>query len=131
MRINQSAWRPIHEVRNHAYGFDLEGVKRDIEEDRQALEAMSRYESEILRELPGRVSEAARAVLRGDVAETLNDRRAASEGADLRFIVLQSENPESDYTQCDSYSLFTALEDAIVIGPTGNNVRDIRILVAG
>jgi len=30
----------------------------------------------------------------------------------------------------DSYSLFGRLGDAIVTGPTGNNVRDVRILVA-
>ncbi len=30
----------------------------------------------------------------------------------------------------DSYTLFRALDDAIVIGPTGTNVRDVRILIA-
>ena len=30
----------------------------------------------------------------------------------------------------DGYPLFTALEDAIVTGPTGNNLRDLRILLA-
>jgi glycerate 2-kinase len=30
----------------------------------------------------------------------------------------------------DAYPLFKSLEDAIITGPTGNNVRDIRILIA-
>ena len=30
----------------------------------------------------------------------------------------------------DSYSLLGALGDAIVTGPTGNNLRDLRILLA-
>jgi glycerate 2-kinase len=31
----------------------------------------------------------------------------------------------------DAYPLFTRLGDAIVTGPTGNNLRDLRILFAG
>ena len=30
----------------------------------------------------------------------------------------------------DAYPLFEKLEDAIMTGPTGNNVRDLRILLA-
>ncbi len=30
----------------------------------------------------------------------------------------------------DAYPLFDALGDAIMTGPTGNNVRDLRILLA-
>ena len=30
----------------------------------------------------------------------------------------------------DAYPLLARLDDAIVTGPTGNNVRDIRILIA-
>ena len=33
------------------------------------------------------------------------------------------------YQRSDSYSFFAALGDAIVTGPTGNNVRDLRLLV--
>ncbi len=33
------------------------------------------------------------------------------------------------YARSDSYSFFAALGDAIVTGPTGNNVRDLRLLV--
>ena len=31
--------------------------------------------------------------------------------------------------QFDSFSLFSKLGDAIITGPTGNNVRDLRILL--
>ena len=30
----------------------------------------------------------------------------------------------------DGYPLFSAIGDAIEIGPTGNNLRDLRILLA-
>ena len=37
----------------------------------------------------------------------------------------------TDYLQrSDSFQFFDALGDAIIIGPTGNNVRDLRILLA-
>jgi hydroxypyruvate reductase len=32
--------------------------------------------------------------------------------------------------RCDSHTFFAALGDAIITGPTGNNVRDLRILLA-
>jgi glycerate 2-kinase len=32
--------------------------------------------------------------------------------------------------QFDSYSIFNALGDAIITGPTGNNIRDLRILLS-
>ncbi len=38
-------------------------------------------------------------------------------------------SPESHLDQSDSYNLFRSLGDAIITGPTGNNVRDLRILV--
>ncbi|HXX16711.1 MAG TPA: DUF4147 domain-containing protein [Candidatus Eremiobacteraceae bacterium] len=34
------------------------------------------------------------------------------------------------FRNCDAYSFFSKLEDAIVTGPTGNNLRDLRILLA-
>ena len=33
-------------------------------------------------------------------------------------------------TRFDAYPLFTQLGDAIITGPTGNNLRDLRILIA-
>jgi glycerate 2-kinase len=31
----------------------------------------------------------------------------------------------------DAYNFFEKLEDAIVTGPTGNNLRDLRVLISG
>jgi len=39
-------------------------------------------------------------------------------------------NPAAVLRQSDAYSFFAALDDAIVIGPTGNNLRDLRIFLA-
>jgi hydroxypyruvate reductase len=32
--------------------------------------------------------------------------------------------------RCDAFSFFSRLEDAVITGPTGNNLRDLRILLA-
>jgi len=38
----------------------------------------------------------------------------------------------NDYlARSDSYSFFERLDDLIVTGPTGTNVRDLRILLRG
>jgi glycerate 2-kinase len=39
-------------------------------------------------------------------------------------------NPHTYFQQSDSYSFFAKLDDVIVTGPTGNNLRDLRILLA-
>ncbi len=39
-------------------------------------------------------------------------------------------DPEDSLARFNSCPLFTALGDAIVIGPTGNNLRDLRVLLA-
>ena len=38
-------------------------------------------------------------------------------------------SPEDYLQRSDSYNFFDALGDAIIIGPTGNNVRDLRIFL--
>jgi glycerate 2-kinase len=38
--------------------------------------------------------------------------------------------PERRLEESDAFTLFDALGDAIVTGPTGTNVRDLRILIA-
>jgi hydroxypyruvate reductase len=38
---------------------------------------------------------------------------------------------EASLASFDAYPLFQMLEDAVITGPTGNNVRDLRILLAG
>jgi len=38
--------------------------------------------------------------------------------------------PSESMRQSDAYGFFTKLDDAILTGPTGNNLRDLRILLA-
>jgi hydroxypyruvate reductase len=38
--------------------------------------------------------------------------------------------PEDFLRRSDAYGFFSRLDDAIVTGPTGNNLRDLRILLA-
>jgi glycerate 2-kinase len=56
----------------------------------------------------------------GAVVDGTTANRVQTNGLDVRF-ALQTFN---------AYPLFRALGDAIEIGPTGNNVRDLRILLA-
>jgi glycerate 2-kinase len=39
-------------------------------------------------------------------------------------------NPSAAFQQSDAYTFFEKLDDAIVTGPTGNNLRDLRIFLA-
>jgi hydroxypyruvate reductase len=57
----------------------------------------------------------------GAVCDLGTWRRALSRGME----------PDEILMGFDSYRLFTALGDAIETGPTGNNLRDLRILLAG
>jgi len=59
-------------------------------------------------------STAAGAVSGGQTSE-----RAAAAGLD----------PRDFYARSDSHSFFATLDDTILTGPTGNNVRDLRLLV--
>ena len=40
-------------------------------------------------------------------------------------------DPADFFRRSDAYSFFSRLGDALVTGPTGNNLRDLRILLAG
>ena len=57
----------------------------------------------------------------GAVADGTTMARARAAGMD----------PVAFFRRSDSYTFFAALGDALVTGPTGNNVRDLRLLVAG
>ena len=57
----------------------------------------------------------------GAIADTTTIARARSCNFD----------PETTLARFDACTLFTALGDSIVTGPTGNNLRDLRILIAG
>ncbi|HVB85526.1 MAG TPA: DUF4147 domain-containing protein [Candidatus Dormibacteraeota bacterium] len=57
----------------------------------------------------------------GAVADGETMARATAAGVDPRDFQLHS----------DSYAFFAALGDALLTGPTGNNLRDLRILLSG
>jgi len=56
----------------------------------------------------------------GAVCDETTVARATSEGFDII----------AGLEQFDSFPIFRALDDAIITGPTGNNVRDLRILLS-
>jgi glycerate 2-kinase len=55
---------------------------------------------------------------------------AVSDGSTLDRARERGLNPRAVLERFDAYPLFNALGDAIEIGPTGNNLRDLRILLA-
>lgn len=57
----------------------------------------------------------------GAIADTTTIARARS----YKF------DPGATLARFDACTLFTALGDTVVTGPTGNNLRDLRILIAG
>ena len=56
----------------------------------------------------------------GAVADGETSKRAREAGFDL----------DDFFRRSDAFTLFSKLDDAIVTGPTGNNLRDLRILLA-
>ena len=55
---------------------------------------------------------------------------AVADGTTIERAQALQLNPLAALAKFDAYPLFSALGDAIEIGPTGNNVRDLRILIA-
>jgi glycerate 2-kinase len=55
---------------------------------------------------------------------------AVADGESLARGRAMGLEPIEALRRSDAYTFFLRLEDAIVIGPTGNNLRDLRILVA-
>jgi glycerate 2-kinase len=55
---------------------------------------------------------------------------AIADGTTLARAQSQTLDPESYLKAFNAYPFFEALGDAIVIGPTGNNLRDLRVLLA-
>ena len=55
----------------------------------------------------------------GAVADGTTYERARRAGMD----------PADFFRRSDAYNFFSHLEDAIVTGPTGNNLRDFRVLI--
>ena len=56
----------------------------------------------------------------GAVADGETLSRAIAAGLDVR----------ASFQRSDAYTFFQCLDDAVVTGPTGNNLRDLRILIA-
>ncbi len=56
---------------------------------------------------------------------------AVADEATVRRALELGLSPEAYLLESDSFTFFDALGDAILTGPTGNNVRDIRLIVSG
>jgi glycerate 2-kinase len=56
---------------------------------------------------------------------------AVADGETLARAELADMIWEGYSERSDAYSFFQKLEDAIVTGPTGNNLRDLRVLISG
>ena len=55
---------------------------------------------------------------------------AVADGETLARAKSLGLDPRSAFENSDAYTFFSTLDDAIVIGPTGNNLRDLRVLIA-
>jgi glycerate 2-kinase len=55
---------------------------------------------------------------------------AVADGETLTRAKSLGLDPRSAFTNSDAYTFFSALGDAVTTGPTGNNLRDLRILLS-
>jgi glycerate 2-kinase len=55
---------------------------------------------------------------------------AVADGETLTRARAMGLDPPEAFRQSDAFAFFSRLADAIVTGPTGNNLRDLRILMA-
>jgi glycerate 2-kinase len=55
---------------------------------------------------------------------------AVADGETLARARAMGLDPTDAFRRSDAFTFFLKLEDAIVTGPTGNNLRDLRILIA-
>ncbi len=55
---------------------------------------------------------------------------AVADGETLTRARAMGLEPADAFRRSDAFTFFSKLEDAIVTGPTGNNLRDLRILIA-
>jgi hydroxypyruvate reductase len=55
---------------------------------------------------------------------------AVADGETLSRAKSLGLDPAMAFRQSDAYTFFSKLDDAIITGPTGNNLRDLRILLA-
>jgi glycerate 2-kinase len=55
---------------------------------------------------------------------------AMADGETLARAIALGLNPAASFQQSDAYNFFEKLGDAVLTGPTGNNLRDLRVLLA-
>ncbi|HZS50784.1 MAG TPA: DUF4147 domain-containing protein [Bryobacterales bacterium] len=55
---------------------------------------------------------------------------AVADGETLDRAAQLGLSPEDYFQRSDSFGFFSRLDDLVVTGPTGNNIRDLRLLVA-
>jgi hydroxypyruvate reductase len=55
---------------------------------------------------------------------------AVADGETLERARAMGMDAEDAFRRSDAYNFFAALDDAILTGPTGNNLRDLRVLIA-
>jgi len=55
---------------------------------------------------------------------------AVADGESLTRARSMGLEPAEAFRRSDAFSFFSKLEDAVVTGPTGNNLRDLRIMIA-
>ncbi len=55
---------------------------------------------------------------------------AVADGGTLQRARAMGLDPAEFFRQSDAFAFFSKLDDAIITGPTGNNLRDLRILIA-
>ncbi len=56
---------------------------------------------------------------------------AVADGDTLSRAAQAGMDPTEYLQRSDAYNFFAKLDDAIVIGPTGNNLRDLRVVISG
>ena len=54
---------------------------------------------------------------------------AVADGSTYERAKRAGMEPEEFFQRSDAYKFFSYLEDAIETGPTGNNLRDLRVLI--
>jgi hydroxypyruvate reductase len=55
---------------------------------------------------------------------------AVADGETLARAMAAGLHPADAFQRSDAFTFFAALDDAVVTGPTGNNLRDLRILLS-
>jgi glycerate 2-kinase len=56
---------------------------------------------------------------------------AVADGDTLSRAAQAGMDPTEYLQRSDAYNFFAKLDDAIVLGPTGNNLRDLRVVISG